>query len=83
MSRLLVALAFVSMSAAAQPQLKPLSVIVFPGGFNLPVWAAERQGFFEANGVRVALTPTPSSTFQMQGLAEGRFDIAMTAFDNV
>lgn len=85
MSRLFVALAFVSisMSAVAQPQLKPLSVIVFPGGFNLPIWAAERQGFFEANGVRVALTPTPSSTFQMQGLAEGRFDIAMTAFDNV
>ena len=84
MSRLLAAiLAFVAMNAAAQPQLKPLSVIVFPGGFNLPLWAAERQGFFEANGVRVTLTPTPSSTFQMQGLAEGRFDIAMTAFDNV
>jgi ABC-type nitrate/sulfonate/bicarbonate transport system substrate-binding protein len=63
--------------------LKPLSVIVFPGGFNLPLWAAERQGFFESNGVRVTLTPTPSSTFQMQGLAQGRFDIAMTAFDNV
>lgn len=60
-----------------------LRVIVFPGGFNLPLWAAERQGFFAANGVRVVLTPTPSSTFQMQGLAEGRFDIAMTAFDNV
>ena len=63
--------------------MQPLSVIVFPGGFNLPLWAAERQGFFESNGVRVALTLTPSSTFQMQGLAEGRFDIAMTAFDNV
>ena len=60
-----------------------LSVIAFPGGFNLPTWAAERQGFFEQNGVRVVLTATPSSTFQMQGLAEGRFDIAMTAFDNV
>ena len=60
-----------------------LSVVVFPGGFNLPMWAAERQGFFPANGVRVNLTLTPSSTFQMQGLAEGRFDIAMTAFDNV
>lgn len=58
-------------------------MIVFPGGFNLPLWAAERQGLFAANGVRVILTPTPSSTFQMQGLAEGRFDIAMTAFDNV
>jgi ABC-type nitrate/sulfonate/bicarbonate transport system substrate-binding protein len=63
--------------------LKSLNVIVFPGGFNLPTWAAERQGFFEQHGVRVTLTPTPSSTFQMQGLAEGRFDIAMTAFDNV
>lgn len=63
--------------------MQALSVIVFPGGFNLPLWAAERQGFFEGNGVRVAITPTPSSTFQMQGLAEGRFDIAMTAFDNV
>jgi len=63
--------------------VQALSVIVFPGGFNLPIWAAERQGLFEANGVRVVLTPTPSSTFQMQGLAEGRFDIAMTAFDNV
>ena len=63
--------------------LQTLNVIVFPGGFNLPLWAAERQGFFEQNGVRVLLTPTPSSTFQMQGLAEGRFDIAMTAIDNV
>ncbi len=63
--------------------MQALSVIVFPGGFNLPLWAAERQGFFQENGVRVSLTPTPNSTFQMQGLAEGRFDIAMTAFDNV
>jgi len=63
--------------------LQALNVVVFPGGFNLPLWAAERQGFFEQNGVRVVLTPTPSSTFQMQGLAEGRFDIAMTAIDNV
>ena len=60
-----------------------LAVVVFPGGFNLPIWAAQRQGYFEQNGVAVTLTDTPSSTFQIQGLAEGRFDIAMTAFDNV
>jgi ABC-type nitrate/sulfonate/bicarbonate transport system substrate-binding protein len=63
--------------------LQTLNVIVFPGGFNLPLWAAERQGFFEQNGARVVLTPTPSSVFQIQGLAEGRFDIAMTAIDNI
>jgi ABC-type nitrate/sulfonate/bicarbonate transport system substrate-binding protein len=75
-----------SVTAPAWAQAKSaqvLNVIVFPGGFNLPLWAAERQGFFTENGVRVVLTPTPSSTFQMQGLAEGRFDIAMTAIDNV
>lgn len=83
--RLLAALALSVMSAvaSAQPQLRTLNVIVFPGGWNLPIWAAERQGFFEQNGLRVAVTPTPSSTFQMQGFAEGRFDIAMTAIDNV
>jgi ABC-type nitrate/sulfonate/bicarbonate transport system substrate-binding protein len=69
--------------AQPQAQPQPLNVIVFPGGFNLPTWAAERQGFFQSNGVRVVLTLTPSSTFQMQGLAEGRYDIAMTALDNV
>lgn len=63
--------------------MQALNVVVFPGGFNLPLWAAERQGFFESNGIRVVTTPTPSSTFQIQGLAEGRFDIAMTAIDNV
>jgi ABC-type nitrate/sulfonate/bicarbonate transport system substrate-binding protein len=74
------------LAAGAYGQAKPLqtlNVIVFPGGFNLPLWAAERQGFFEQNGLRVVLTPTPNSVFQMQGLAEGRFDIAMTAIDNV
>ena len=37
MSRVLAAFALAAMSAlaSAQPQLKPLSVIVFPGGFNL------------------------------------------------
>jgi ABC-type nitrate/sulfonate/bicarbonate transport system substrate-binding protein len=85
-ARLAAAVMALALAANVYAQAKPmqtLNVIVFPGGFNLPLWAAERQGFFEANGVRVALTPTPSSTFQMQGLAEGRFDIAMTAIDNV
>ncbi len=68
----------------AQPKpLQALSVIVFPGGFNLPFWAAERQGLFDQNGIKVNLTNTPGSAFQLQGLAEGRFDIAMTAIDNV
>jgi len=61
----------------------PVSVIVFPGGFNLPLWVAEANGLFAANGVAVSVTPTPSSVFQLTGLIEGKFDVAMTAIDNV
>jgi ABC-type nitrate/sulfonate/bicarbonate transport system substrate-binding protein len=58
-------------------------VIVFPGGFNWPIWAAQEKGFFTRNGVDVKITLTPNSVFQLTGLIEGRFDIAMTAIDNL
>jgi ABC-type nitrate/sulfonate/bicarbonate transport system substrate-binding protein len=62
---------------------KTLEVIVFPGGFNWPIWVAQDKGLFEKNGVTVKITPTPNSQFQLKGLIEGKFDIAMTAIDNV
>jgi ABC-type nitrate/sulfonate/bicarbonate transport system substrate-binding protein len=61
----------------------PLEVIVFPGGFNWPLWAGNDKGFFAANGLEVKITPTPNSVFQMQNLAAGKFDIAFSAIDNV
>jgi ABC-type nitrate/sulfonate/bicarbonate transport system substrate-binding protein len=63
--------------------MQPLSLIVFPGGFNWPIWVAQEKGYFAKNGLEVRLTPTPGSVFQMTGLIEGKFDIAPTAFDNV
>ena len=62
---------------------KELSVNVFPGGFNWPIWAAQEQGFFQKNGVVVNITPTPNSVSQLTGLITGKFDIAMTAIDNL
>jgi len=62
---------------------KPVNVIVFPGGFNWPIWVAQEKGFFAKQGLAPTVTPTPSSTFQLQGLIEGKFDIAMTAIDNL
>ena len=62
---------------------KPLEIIVFAGGFNWPIWAAEKQGYFAASGVSVHLTPTPGSEYQLKNLIEGKFDIGMTAIDNV
>jgi ABC-type nitrate/sulfonate/bicarbonate transport system substrate-binding protein len=63
--------------------LEPVSVIVFPGGFNWPIWIAQEKGFFAKNGIEVKLTPTPNSVFQLTNLIEGKFDIGMTAVDNV
>src|SRR5215469_670588 len=71
--------------AAARAEAAPptLEVIVFAGGFNWPIWAAEKEGFFAQNNVAVHLTPTPGSEFQLKNLIEGKFDIGMTAIDNV
>jgi ABC-type nitrate/sulfonate/bicarbonate transport system substrate-binding protein len=69
-------------SAPAQ-NLAPVSVIVFPGGFNWPIWVAQEKGYFARGGIEVQLTPTPNSVFQLTNLIEGKFDIGMTAFDNV
>ena len=67
----------------AQGALRPIEVIVFPGGFNWPIWAGQEKGFFARHGVEVKLTPTPNSAFQLTNLIDGRFDIAVTAVDNV
>jgi ABC-type nitrate/sulfonate/bicarbonate transport system substrate-binding protein len=69
-------------SASAQNP-KTLEVIVFPGGFNWPIFVGQDKGMFEKNGISVKVVPTPNSQFQLKGLIEGKFDIAMTAMDNV
>ena len=67
---------------SAQAPPTPLRVIAFDGGWNLPVWAAQRQGFFEANGVAVQLAFTPNSAALVVGLHDGRYDIAIATIDN-
>ncbi len=61
----------------------PLRVIAFDGGWNLPVWAAQRQGFFESNGVTVQLSYTPNSVFLITSLLDGKFDIGLAGIDNI
>jgi len=75
-------LALVTAGAGAQAPTK-LEVIVFAGGFNWPIWVGQQKGFFRDNGVEVNLTPTPGSVYQMVNLIDGKFDIAMTAIDNL
>src|SRR6266508_2714076 len=63
--------------------LQPVSVIAFPGAGNWLIRIAQDKGYFAQSGIEVTLTPTPNSVFQMTNLIEGKFDIGMTAIDNV
>src|SRR3954464_3144185 len=84
MRRLALVLALLTVVAVpARAQPKPLELIVFPGGFNWPIWIAEDKGLFAAQKVAVKITPTPNSVFQLTNLIEGKFDLAMTAIDNL
>ena len=75
---------FATTGADAQaPPPTPLRVIAFDGGWNLPVWAAQRQGFFEAQGVSVQLSYTPTSVYLITKLLDGTFDIALGGMDNI
>ena len=64
-------------------QSSRLRVNVFPGGFNWPIFAAIEIGAFEREDIRVDLQATTGSVAQMTDFAAGKFEIAMTGFDNV
>lgn len=74
--------AVASAQAPAPAPVVPVRVIAFDGGWNLPMWAAQRQGFFEANGVSVQLSFTPNSAALVTGLYDGRYDVALATIDN-
>jgi ABC-type nitrate/sulfonate/bicarbonate transport system substrate-binding protein len=74
--------------AATLPSRAPaeatrLRVVFFPGADAWPLYVAQERGFFSAEGLDVATTPTPGSVYQIAHLMAGDFDIAMTAFDNL
>ena len=80
---LVLAAAMTAMPAAHAQAPSEVTVNVFPGGFNWGLYVAQDKGLFEKNGIRVTLQATPGSVAQMTGLSEGKFDIAMTAVDNI
>lgn len=78
-----IVLAALSIAAGKAQEPSVVTVNVFPGGFNWPSFVGQEKKFFERNGIRVVLQATPNSVAQMTGLAEGKFDIAITAVDNI
>ena len=62
---------------------RALNVIVFPGGFNLPIWAGVHSGAFARHDVEIRLHFTTNSMQQLAGLVRGEWEIGLTGFDNV
>ncbi len=63
---------------------KPVVTLnVFPGGFNWPIYVGRDKGFFESQSISVEIQGTPDSVTQMTDFSQGKFDIAMTAVDNI
>ncbi|HEY6754947.1 MAG TPA: ABC transporter substrate-binding protein [Pseudolabrys sp.] len=67
---------------AGQADDSKLTVIVFPGVQNMPMFAAQAKGFYAKRGLNVELKFTPNSDELRNGLAEGRYQIAHSAVDN-
>src|SRR5664279_3997263 len=87
MKRLLaiaIAAAFVfgALPRDARAEDAKLTVIVFPGVQNLPMFAAQAKGFYAKRGLNVDLKFTPNSEELRNGLAESRYQIAHAGVDN-
>src|SRR5579862_8232583 len=66
--------------ASAQTKLE---VTHFPGGGTWPILAGLENGYFAQAGIEIHLDPITSSVAQITGMMEGKYDLGMTAFDNV
>lgn len=60
-----------------------LEIIVFPNTTVLPLYVGIERGTFRDEGLRIELTTTPTSTYQMTNLVAGKYQIAIGAFDNI
>ena len=78
---LMIVLATAVLLTPASAQTK-LTVMVFQGLQNLPLFAAQEKGFFARRGIEVDLKIAPTSDEMRNGLAEGRYQIVHGAVDN-
>jgi ABC-type nitrate/sulfonate/bicarbonate transport system substrate-binding protein len=78
---LLVGAAMALSLAPAKAQTQ-LTIMVFQGVQNLPLFAAQTKGFFAKRGLEVDIKIAPTSDEMRNGLAEGRYQIVHGAIDN-
>lgn len=70
-------------AGGAAAQERNVEVVIFAGTSAMPLYVAQDKGFFAREGLKVNITPTPNSGFQMTNLISGKFHIAGTAVDNL
>lgn len=70
------------LAAVTTARAESLAVSVFPGIQNLPLLAAQAQGFFTRRNLTVEVKVTANSDDLRNGLAAGRFHIVHAAVDN-
>ena len=63
--------------------MTPLNLVAFAGASNLVLWAGQQHGVFARHGIELSLALTPNSRAMASDLYAGRFDVALTAVDNI
>ncbi len=81
-SMALAALTLLGTIATASAADTHLDLIVFQGINNLPLLAAQQEGFFARRGISISVKITGGSDELRTGLAEGRYQLAVAAVDN-
>jgi ABC-type nitrate/sulfonate/bicarbonate transport system substrate-binding protein len=79
-SALVAGIALACILPAAAGELK---VVAFAGASNWPFWIGQEKGVFKKNGVEPTLDITPNSAQLAKDLFAGKYDLAMTAIDNI
>src|SRR4051812_26568562 len=79
---LAITTALITLGVPARAAETPLTVSVFQGMQNLPLFAAQQKGFFTKRGLSVDLKVAPSSDEQRIGLADGAYQIIHSGVDN-
>lgn len=78
-----ILLAAALMASGAARAGETLGVNTFNGLTNAAIWSGQHQGYFHAAGIDLALSHPKGSVDQFKGLVEGRYQVLITALDNV
>jgi len=79
---LALALALMTLAPGTAEAQTHVTTMVFQGVQNLPLLAAEQQGFFAKRGLAVERRIAAGSQELREGLAQGRYQIVHTTVDN-